>query len=863
MIIWSKDIEHKHKQIMRSITEKYFKIFKLEGEQGYENRAVMGGMQRLAEAWPAEAREAGFSESLIPVVSSILSHYKNLNVADRRAALLEVGDILEIPNISSLQPVGSSVFVRKGNNNAAEAAKMTVTSGNSRTQHQTGKGTDGKMDEKVGRAKVNARLKDIAHQPMANDSAGLDAPISVIRGVGEKQAKHLQKLGIYSIKDLLYLFPRRYDDYSKLKTIQQLRFGEEVTIIAQVLDLKLYPTKGGRKITEAVVSDTTGTLRLLWFNQDYHRRYLRAGMFISISGKIDTYLGRPVMFHPDYEPIDQQQVNTNRIVPVYPLTALITQRWLRRTQFNTVQYWAARAQDFLPQAIQEQAEVIGTQEALKQIHFPDSQEDLRRAQNRFAFEEIFLLQLGVIRQKRQWQQLEGTAYQVTDAWLEDRLKSLPYRLTNAQTQALKDIRKDVGSKHPMNRLLQGDVGSGKTVVAVLGMCMVIESGAQAALMAPTSILAEQHFRNINKLLTESVGETPAFLQPGQVRLLTGDTSQSDRREILEGLKSGYVKLLVGTHALIEDPVTFQSLQMVVVDEQHRFGVQQRAALRSKGNNPHLLVMTATPIPRSLQLTVFGDLDVSLMDEVPEGRLPIETQIVFPMERERIYKMIELQVNKGYQAFIIYPLVEQGENEEAKAAVEEQQRLQSEAFPHLRVGLVHGRMKPAEKDSIMLGFRNKEYDILVSTSVVEVGVDIPNATMMIIEGANRFGLAQLHQFRGRVGRGTAQSYCFLIPESESAAENERLLVMTQTNDGFVLAEKDLEQRGPGDFLGTRQAGYVDLKMANLADIRLIQKARTIAEIVYNSDPELSSEENLPLKRAVENFWPSMDGSGDVS
>jgi len=411
--------------------------------------------------------------------------------------------------------------------------------------------------------------------------------------------------------------------------------------------------------------------------------------------------------------------------------------------------------------------------------------------------------------------------------------------------------------------LQGDVGSGKTIVAVLGMSIVIEGGAQAALMAPTGILAEQHYQTILKLTTQPGKKGTAFLEPNQVRLLTGDTSLAERREILEGLQDGTVKLLVGTHALIEEPVTFQNLQMVVVDEQHRFGVEQRAALRNKGNNPHLLVMTATPIPRSLQLTIFGDLDVSVMDEMPAGRLPVETRIAYPFERQNVYELIEEQVRQGHQAFIIYPLVEQGENEETKAAVEEQQTLQEEVFPHLKVGLVHGRMKPAEKDAVMLAFRNGEYDILVSTSVVEVGVDVPNATVMVIEGADRFGLAQLHQFRGRVGRGEAQSYCILIPEREDAAENERLAAMTRTNDGFELAEEDLRQRGPGDFLGTRQAGLPDLHMANLADIHLLQKARSLAEQVYAADPELGSTEIQPLKVAINQFWPELPGRGEVS
>jgi len=458
--------------------------------------------------------------------------------------------------------------------------------------------------------------------------------------------------------------------------------------------------------------------------------------------------------------------------------------------------------------------------------------------------------------------LEGTRYTVSDNWFDTQINKLPYELTNAQIHAINDIRKDLASGHPMNRLLQGDVGSGKTVIAGLGMAIVIQSGAQAALMAPTGILAEQHYQSMLNQFCNAVEDT-AILEPSQVRLLTGDTSTSDRQEISEGLINGWIKLLIGTHALIEDPVKFQNLQMVVVDEQHRFGVKQRAALRMKGNNPHLLVMTATPIPRSLQLTIFGDLDVSLMDEMPAGRRPIETQIFFPMERERAYSLIHSQVDSGFQAFIIYPLVEQGENEETKAAVEEQQRLQQEIFPDLKVGLMHGRMKPDEKDSIMKAFKNKEYDILVSTSVVEVGIDIPNATVMLIEGANRFGLAQLHQFRGRVGRGTAQSYCILIPETEDAIENERLQVMTKTNDGFELAEQDLLQRGPGDFLGTRQAGFADLKMANLSNIRLIEQARNFAQQTFEQDPDLESEQHKLLRQALEHFWPVSDGVGDMS
>ena len=832
---------------MPKVTEKYANFIKLERSKGYQNTAVMGGFGALASNWPGEAREAGLSEPLIAKVTQLLRKYEEKSTEDRRKDLIELTSWLGLTEISSFppapggeptdQPVTSSVSKPL---QTAPAAKATTRSAQAKS----------------------SKKSDSPARP-SQPQVGLDASVGVIRGVGENQVKNLAKLDIFTIRDLLYHFPRRYDDYSKLKTINQLRVGEEATIVASVNNIVRIPTRKGRTLIEAVVSDATGSMRLLWFNQEWHMRSLRQDMMISISGRIDMYLGRPVIWHPEYEPIDQQQLNTNRIVPVYPLTAKVTQKWLRRTIFSTLKYWIPRISETLTDRLQQRARVVGLQLALNQVHFPDDMQALTAAQRRLAFDELFLQQLGIIQQKRQWLEMDGKPYPVTDAWLRARINSLPYELTGAQVRTIDEIRKDVSSAHPMNRLLQGDVGSGKTVVALVGMAMVISHSAQAAFMAPTGILAEQHYQTSLRLMTMPFGKQAAFLEPGQVRLLTGDTSTSDRKEIAAGLKSGYIKLLIGTHALIEDPVRFQNLQMAVVDEQHRFGVAQRAALRNKGENPHLLVMTATPIPRSLQLTVFGGLDVSVMDEMPKGRLPITTSIAFPTERERVYDRIRDEVELGHQAFIIYPLVEAGENEEVKAAVEEQERLQKEVFPELRVGLVHGRLKPAEKDAVMLSFRQGDFDILVSTSVVEVGVDIPNASIMIIEGANRFGLAQLHQFRGRVGRGDAPSYCFLIPDTEDAAENNRLLIMTQTNDGFVLAEQDLRDRGPGDFLGTRQAGFNEFKMASLADVRLIHLAREVAEEVLEADPGLDLPEHLPLKQAVEKILPSDDGDGDVS
>jgi ATP-dependent DNA helicase RecG len=499
---------------------------------------------------------------------------------------------------------------------------------------------------------------------------------------------------------------------------------------------------------------------------------------------------------------------------------------------------------------------LGT--ALLQAHFPDSDTKLQAACQRLAFDEIFFLQTGVLRQRRDWQSVPGRIIEVEDAWLEARLVTLPFALTDAQKKAVADIRTDLKSGRPMNRLLQGDVGSGKTVVAALAAAMVNQSGAQAAIMAPTSILADQHFHTFQNVLAGENG----LLKPEQIRLLVGDTSEREKEEIRTGLADGGIKIVIGTHALIEDPVTFADLQYVVVDEQHRFGVEQRAALRSKGTNPHLLVMTATPIPRSLALTLYGDLDLSIMDELPPGRQTIPTHILSPQERERAYTLVRSQVKDGHQAFIIYPLVEESEKSELLAATQEHDNLQKEIFPDLKLGLLHGRLKPNEKDAVMLAFREKQYDILVSTTVVEVGVDVPNATVMLIEGANHFGLAQLHQLRGRVGRSEAQSYCLLIPDHEDSAENERLKAMAETNDGFVLAERDLQQRGPGEFLGTRQAGYAtSLKMASLSDIQLIEKARTQAQALFSRDPDLKAPENSLLAEALWRFWGGR--KGDVS
>jgi ATP-dependent DNA helicase RecG len=466
--------------------------------------------------------------------------------------------------------------------------------------------------------------------------------------------------------------------------------------------------------------------------------------------------------------------------------------------------------------------------------------------------------MGVLRQKRDWQSVTARIFDVPDEWMNARIKALPFDLTGAQQRAVDDILVDLGSGRPMNRLLQGDVGSGKTVIAALAAAIVANAGAQTAIMAPTSILAEQHFQSFSNLL---VGENGIIPQDA-IRLLVGDTPETEKEAIRSSLADGSIKVVIGTHALLEDPVQFTDLQLAVIDEQHRFGVDQRAALRTKGHTPHLMVMTATPIPRSLALTLYGDLDLTVMDEMPSGRQPIATHVLRPQERERAYTLIRSQIKSGRQAFIIYPLIEESEKIDSRAAVDDHETLSREIFPDLKLGLLHGKMRPDEKDTVMHKFRNREFDILVSTTVVEVGVDVPNATVMLVEGANRFGLAQLHQLRGRVGRGADQSYCLLIPDHEDALENERLQAMAESNDGFVLAERDLEQRGPGEFLGTRQSGYAStLRMASLTDLRLIENARSHAQKLFEMDANLEKPEHALLSEALERFWG--DGKGDVS
>lgn len=823
------------------------KIFKLEAERGYDNRAVVGGLEKLAVSWEAEARADGLPEELLQAIVSRLRDYHRLTETSRQEALQGLWKRIQ-------RVTGESAG---GEGNARPQRAAAPPEGKSSPQKPPKKSFQVIAPSQEAAASQE-RPTPVASPPspvLEDDRpnlppAALNASVITIEGIGSRHAETLSRLGIRTLGDLLYYLPRRYDDYSTMKPIHRLNYGEEVTVIGLVQQVTTRSVQGGKaKVTEAILSDGTAALRLTWFNQPWVAQRLREEASVVVSGRVEQYLGRLVMNNPEWEPLEQQQLHTNRIVPVYPLTAKITQRWLRRLIHEVVSFWAGRVPDPLPETVRSAADVLPLPQALLQVHFPDSQAMLQAARARLAFDEIFLLQLGMQQQKHAWQNRAGRVFTVSDEWLRQQLARLPYALTGAQQRALADLRGDLSAGKPMNRLLQGDVGSGKTVIAALAMAMVVQGGAQAALMAPTSILAEQHLKNVRRMLCGERG----LLPESTVRLLVGSTGDIERREILAGLLDGSVKILVGTHALIEQPVVFRDLQLAVIDEQHRFGVEQRAALREKGDNPHLLVTTATPIPRSLALTIYGDLDLTVMDELPPGRHVVGTHVLYPRERERAYNLIRSQVDQGRQAFIIYPLVEESEKSDSKAAVDEQARLQAEVFPRLRLGLLHGRMKPDEKDAVMADFRDGRFDILVATTVVEVGVDVPNATVMLIEGANRFGLAQLHQLRGRVGRGGYQSFCLLIPEKPDAVENERLQAMAETNDGFVLAERDLAQRGPGHFLGTRQSGFGELRLASLTDVHLIEKARRHAQVVFAQDPTLSLPEHALLREHLDRFW----------
>jgi ATP-dependent DNA helicase RecG len=690
----------------------------------------------------------------------------------------------------------------------------------------------------------------------------LAQPIQFLKGVGPTRAQMLGRLGIQTIGDALALLPRRYDDRTNLKPIRSLQVGTQETFEGTILVSGSSRTGRGRRLYEMIIGDATGTMRCLWFqfHEGYMRQRYRTGQRVIVTGeiRINPYSGhRKEVHHPDLEVVEadeREPLHTGRIVPVYPATEGLHQKTLRTFLKRIVDEYAGQVQDCLPLALRERLHLMETPQALREVHFPSPDADLEalnrwssEAHHRLIFEEFFLLELGLaLRQRETTIEERRVAYRGIGALADQLRTQLPFKLTTAQEQVLAEIIENMRRPHPMNRLLQGDVGSGKTIVALLAMLLAIESGFQAAIMVPTEILAEQHHLTIHRLV-EPLGV--------RVTLLTSASKGSRRRGLLEAIAAGDVDLIVGTHALIQEGLEFKALGLAVIDEQHRFGVLQRATLKRKGYSPDVLVMTATPIPRTLAMTVYGDLEVSIIDELPPGRLPVITKLCYQSRRGESYELMRQALHQGRQVYVVYPLIEESEKTDLRAATAMAEQLQREVFPEFCVGLLHGRLKNDEQEHIMRAFSAGDLQVLVSTTVIEVGVDVPNATVMLVEHAERFGLAQLHQLRGRVGRSHHQAYCLLMadfPMSEEA--KQRLQALTEHHDGFVIAERDLEIRGPGEFLGTRQSGLPELRVAHLIrDQRVLAAARREAFALVAEDAHLSRPEHAALRQALMNRW----------
>lgn len=675
----------------------------------------------------------------------------------------------------------------------------------------------------------------------------LNENIQYIKGVGPKKAEKMSKLGIKTIKDALYYFPRQFEDRSREKKIFQLEDSEKVTVkvrINNIVNLKANKLT----ITRFEVSDETGKASLIFFNRAYLRNTFRVGDIVRVFGTVKIEGNSKVEMHNCEIEYEKTEKNTGIIVPVYSLTYGVSNKDVMGVIRNVFENSDVRIKEYLPKELISKYNMCDINFAIKSMHFPIRKEDLKVAMFRLIFEEFLFMQLGLFSIKGGNSTVRGIEFEHRSK-LDEIEDSLPFRLTKAQKRALNEIIDDMKSPKVMNRLVQGDVGSGKTVVAQLALANAVLNGYQGAYMAPTEILAKQHYESFTEFFRD---------KDIKVEILTGSTRKKEGQEILERLSAGDIDILIGTHALIEDRVEFKKLGLVITDEQHRFGVRQRGKLNSKSENPDVMVMTATPIPRTLALILYGDLDISIIDELPPGRKAIETIAIEKNKRKKYYmSSVRSEIEKGRQAYIVCPLVEESEVLEVQSATEVYEELANEMFPDLRVGLLHGKMKAKEKDEIMEAFKNHELDILVYTTVIEVGVNVPNATLMIVENAERFGLSQLHQLRGRVGRGSEKSYCTLIYDSKTKVCKQRMDIMEETNDGFKISEKDLEIRGPGDFFGTRQHGLPELKVANLfKHMKILRMVQKEAREIYSKDPALELKENQGIKYKIEEMFKSI-------
>jgi len=706
----------------------------------------------------------------------------------------------------------------------------------------------------------------MVHNPPLTPHTELDKKLDVLHGVGPRMLPKLQKLGLSTIEDALYHLPTRYEDRRQLKLINQLSDNQHEVFVGTVLASgESVTSRSYRKIYEVIVGDSSGKVTLKWFR--YRKPWLKKrfplGQKAIFIGEVKRFAVIREIHHPDSELLHDDQdlqqlmksdpLNFGRILPIYSLTEGLSQKQARKIWYRLIEEYAGNVPDVIPVDIQKKYQLVSIPLALKQAHWPDQSinlDDLEKGRDRarysLVFDEFFFLELGLALKRAGVQLEEGIAFKLSHKYTIPLNKLLPFKLTTAQRRVLGEIKADMLSPHPMHRLLQGDVGSGKTIVALMAALIAIENCMQVAVVAPTEILAEQHYRTFHSWLEQL---------DLKICLLQGNMPAAAKRKTLEQISQGEIDLIVGTHAVLQEGVEFHSLGLGIIDEQHRFGVQQRSLLKRKGVNPDMLVMTATPIPRTLSMTLYGDLSVSVIDQLPPGRKPITTRRFSSSQRDKGYQLIEQELRQGRQAYVVYPLVEESEKSDLQAATVAAETFATEIFPQFKIGLLHGRMKTVEKDAVMDSFRQGDIQLLVATTVIEVGVDVPNATVMMVEHADRFGLSQLHQLRGRVGRGADKSYCLLIPSdhySEDAAR--RLNVMVQTEDGFRIAEADLEIRGPGDFLGTRQAGLPDFRVASLLrDIRILESARQEAFAYVKKTDQLKTTDAQSVKDELIRRW----------
>ena len=674
----------------------------------------------------------------------------------------------------------------------------------------------------------------------------LDKDVKYVKTVGPNRVKLLNKLNIYTLKDLITYYPRDYEDRSKPKNLYECVDGEEVLIEAMATSRISEMHKGRMTISKLVVKDQTGTCYITWFNQGYLRDKFQPGRMYRFFGKISVKGSRFEMNSPVYDEIDQSK-NTGKIIPIYPLTYELKQSTLRRIIENGLLEVKGQLEETLPDYIIKENELWDINKAIERIHFPHEFSDFNKARERLVFEELLTTQLALLKLKNNYEHNRNGIQFNKDVKMSDVIDTLPFKLTKAQLRVLEEIDNDMESDKTMNRLLQGDVGSGKTVVAIIAAYKAVKSGYQAAIMAPTAILASQHLESFKEIL-EKYGI--------RIELLVSSVTKKKKTEILEKLQQGEIDILIGTHAILEENVVFKNLGLIVTDEQHRFGVNQRKTIALKAKNPDVIAMSATPIPRTLALILYGDLDISIIDELPPNRKKIETYAVRKNLEERVNNFIKKELDNGRQAYIVCPLVEENDEMELKSVIELAEKEQKETFSNYKVAYLHGKMKTKEKDEIMQNFKDGKIQILFATTVIEVGVNVPNASIMVVENAERFGLAQLHQLRGRVGRGEYQSYCILKYEGNGEKIRQRMKVMCDTNDGFIISEKDLELRGSGDFFGTEQHGLPEFKIANLfEDVGILKKVQKVSIKIIEKDPLLTKEENQKLNELVKEKFDS--------